>query len=87
MALFAINLIILTIGLNYALVALLSSESTGGALDPNLTGVDSRSTFSFHGFFVTVSCVAIAIGFELGYVCWKRVKTLINYGKPPKKEK
>ena len=68
---FAVNLIILTIGLNYITIGLFSSNSMANMLDPDLAGVGDRSVFKLNSFVLLIGCCAF-VSFTERLPMWYR---------------
>ena len=76
---FALNLIILTIALNYVFIAVASGEGFGSFLDEDLTGVGTRSVFNLNPFLLLLGLCFMILCFELIFSrtvqCW-RIKSV-----------
>jgi len=82
-------LIIATIGINYILIELMSVESIGKMLDPDLPGVATRSIFNFSAFAMTIGVCGTIVMIEYmlyylricGEICRKERKKVDGSGK------
>ena len=61
---FALNLVILTIGLNYVIFALFSSSSIGEMIDWNLVNVATRSVFQLNSFVLLITTCMLIVFME-----------------------
>ena len=57
-------LILFTIAINYVLIEVMSMESIGKMLDPDLSGVATRSVFNLSAFFITIGVCGTIVMIE-----------------------
>ena len=57
-------LIMFTIAINYVLIEVMSMESIGKMLDPDLSGVATRSVFNLSAFFMTIGVCGTIVMIE-----------------------
>ena len=65
----ALSLILVTLVCNYAFIAVLSSESIGNSVDPELINIGSRSVFNLMGVILLFGACMIIVFVE--YIPWK----------------
>ena len=61
---FAISLILFTIGLNYILIVVASLEKVGNVLDPDLVGAGERSVLNLDSFVLLLGVCSIILFLE-----------------------
>ena len=65
-----LNLVILTIGLNYTLISMLESKGLGQIVDWDLVGVGPRSVFNLNSFLILlgVCCMVLTLEYMLNFL-------------------
>ena len=92
-SIFALNLLFLTISLNYILVSIFENKNIGKLLDWDLVGVGPRSVFNLNAFLLLIGICSLIITVEymgsmftdksdILSLCFKNLRSRVNTAKP-----